>query len=67
MNPLDVVNTQLVRVRAWIDDLLATDRHDERGNLTMEQALWAGVIIAVVGIVAAALKAFIETALAALH
>lgn len=65
MNPLDVLNTQLVRLRAWADTLFATHR-DERGNVTLEQVLWAALAVFLVGLVGAALMAFIESKLAAL-
>lgn len=34
---------------------------DERGSVTVEQVLWALAVIGFVGIVAAAIKAFVES------
>ena len=35
-------------------------RRDERGSITIEQALWAVAIIALVGVVVAAITAFVK-------
>ncbi len=34
---------------------------DERGSVTTEHVLWAVAVIAIVGIVVAAIKAYVET------
>ena len=36
------------------------DRRDERGSVTTEHVLWAVAVIAIVGIVVAAVKAYVE-------
>lgn len=40
------------------------DARDERGSLTMEQALWAAAVIVLVGIVYAVFKSFINSTVA---
>ncbi|MGD9959023.1 hypothetical protein [Nocardioides sp.] len=36
-------------------------RQDERGSVTTEHVLWAVAVIAIVGIVVAAVKVYVET------
>ena len=36
-------------------------RRDERGSVTIEQVIWAGAVILIVGIVVAAIKAFVTS------
>ena len=36
-------------------------RRDERGSVTTEHVLWAVAVIAIVGIVVAAVKVYVET------
>ena len=36
-----------------------TRQRDERGSVTIEQVIWAGAVIIIVGIVVAAIKAFV--------
>lgn len=67
MNPIDYLNSQIVRVQTLIDQLRTPERHNERGNVTMEHVLWAGVIVLLVAAVAAILRAFIEAQLAPLR
>ena len=38
-----------------------TRRRDERGSVTIEQVLWAGAVIVIVGIVVAAIKFFVSS------
>ena len=38
-----------------------TKKHDERGSVTIEQVIWAGAVIVIVGIVVAAIKAFVTS------
>ena len=38
-----------------------TRKRDERGSVTIEQAIWAGAVIVIVGIVVAAIKAFVTS------
>ncbi|WP_067429070.1 hypothetical protein [Nocardioides jensenii] len=38
------------------------DKHrDERGSVTIEQVIWAGAVIVIVGIVVAAIKFFVTS------
>ena len=39
----------------------ARARRDERGSVTTEHVLWAVAVIAIVGIVVAALRAYVQT------
>ena len=41
--------------------LVLARRRDERGSITIEQALWAVAIIALVGIVVAAITAYVTS------
>lgn len=66
MNLLDQTNTQIVRVQTWLRHILATDRFDERGNVTMEHVLWAALVVALVGTVSAVLIQFVNSKLAVL-
>ncbi|MEV5003857.1 hypothetical protein [Nocardioides sp. LML1-1-1.1] len=36
-------------------------KRDERGSVTIEQVLWAGAVIVIVGIVVAAIKFFVTS------
>ena len=56
MNALIIV---LQVVGAWLYP--ANRRRDERGNVTTEHVLWAAAVIVLVGLVVAALTAFINT------
>ena len=38
-----------------------TRKRDERGSVTIEQVIWAGAVIVIVGIVVAAIKAFVTS------
>lgn len=38
-----------------------TRHRDERGSVTIEQVLWAGAVIVIVGIVVAAIKFFVTS------
>lgn len=38
-----------------------TRHRDERGSVTIEQVIWAGAVIVIVGIVVAAIKAFVTS------
>ena len=43
---------------ATLEDRVTRQR-DERGSVTIEQVLWAGAVIVIVGIVVAAIKFFV--------
>jgi hypothetical protein len=62
------MNTNLMAtlhlIKAWLSDTVHGDR--EAGNITLEQVLWAGAIVILVGVVVAALTAFIQSKLGAL-
>ncbi len=38
-----------------------TKKRDQRGSVTIEQVIWAGAVIVIVGIVVAAIKAFVTS------
>lgn len=42
-------------------DDLRTRRHSERGSVTTEHVLWAVAVIAIVGIVVAAITSYVKT------
>jgi hypothetical protein len=46
---------------AGLQDRAATKRRDQRGSVTIEQVIWAGAVIVIVGIVVAAIKAFVTS------
>ena len=50
----------VLTVRDALEDRARIQR-DERGSVTMEQVLWAVAVIAIVGIVVAAIKAFVTS------
>lgn len=50
--------TTLLVLRYGLEDRLVP--RDERGSVTTEHVLWAVAVIAIVGIVVAAVKAFVE-------
>lgn len=45
---------------ASLEDRVTRQRH-ERGSVTIEQVLWAGAVIVIVGIVVAAIKFFVTS------
>jgi heme/copper-type cytochrome/quinol oxidase subunit 1 len=47
-------------VIAGMEDRIVRHR-DERGSVTIEQVIWAGAVIVIVGIVVAAIKAFVTS------
>jgi len=47
-----------VAVLSWYDGLRA--RRNERGSVTTEHVLWAVAVIAIVGIVVAAVTAYVQ-------
>ena len=51
--------TLLLALRLSLDARLRT--RDERGSVTTEHVLWAVAVIAIVGIVVAAVKAYVES------
>ncbi len=50
----------VLTVRASLEDR-ATMRRDERGSVTIQEVLWAVAAIAIVGIVVAAIRAFVTS------
>ncbi len=48
-------------VIASMEDRIVKHRHDERGSVTIEQVIWAGAVILIVGIVVAAIRAFVTS------
>jgi heme/copper-type cytochrome/quinol oxidase subunit 2 len=45
---------------ASLEDRVVKHR-DERGSVTIEQVIWAGAVIVIVGIVVAAIRAFVTS------
>ncbi|ANH36481.1 hypothetical protein I601_0025 [Nocardioides dokdonensis FR1436] len=48
-------------VIASMEDRIVEHRRDERGSVTIEQVIWAGAVILIVGIVVAAIRAFVTS------
>lgn len=48
-------------VIASMEDRIAKYPRDERGSVTIEQVIWAGAVILIVGIVVAAIRAFVTS------
>lgn len=48
-------------VIASMEDRIVKHRRDERGSVTIEQVIWAGAVILIVGIVVAAIRAFVTS------
>ena len=48
-------------VIASMEDRIVKHRRDERGSVTIEQVIWAGAVIVIVGIVVAAIKFFVTS------
>lgn len=48
-------------VIASMEDRTVKHRRDERGSVTIEQVIWAGAVILIVGIVVAAIRAFVTS------
>jgi heme/copper-type cytochrome/quinol oxidase subunit 2 len=51
----------MLTVIASMEDRVVKHRRDERGSVTIEQVIWAGAVIVIVGIVVAAIKAFVTS------
>jgi heme/copper-type cytochrome/quinol oxidase subunit 2 len=63
MNRLDRLAGALIALIVAVDESRLprrVDRRDERGSVTTEHVLWAVAVIAIVGIVVAAVKAYVE-------
>ena len=48
-------------VIASMEDRTVKHRRDERGSVTIEQVIWAGAVILIVGIVVAAISAYVTS------
>jgi len=44
-----------------VEDRIVKHRRDERGSVTIEQVIWAGAVILIVGIVVAAITAYVTS------
>lgn len=44
-----------------VEDRIVRHRRDERGSVTIEQVIWAGAVILIVGIVVAAITAYVTS------
>jgi hypothetical protein len=51
----------VLAVIASMEDRIVKNRRDERGSVTIEQVIWAGAVILIVGIVVAAIRAFVTS------
>jgi hypothetical protein len=67
MNRLDRLAGALIALMLALDESRLpprvgrrVDRRDERGSVTTEHVLWAVAVIAIVGVVVAAVKAYVE-------
>lgn len=57
---LIVLQMATLTALASLEDRVTRQR-DERGSVTIEQVLWAGAVIVIVGIVVAAIKFFVTS------
>lgn len=64
MSPIDRLNGLYVHLRLLTERFLTTEARDERGNVTTEHVMWAAVVVALVGTVAAVLISFVNGQLA---
>lgn len=48
-------------VLTCVEDRIVKHRRDERGSVTIEQVIWAGAVILIVGIVVAAITAYVTS------
>jgi hypothetical protein len=48
-------------VIASVEDRIVKHRRGERGSVTIEQVIWAGAVILIVGIVVAAITAYVTS------
>ena len=44
-----------------VENRIVKHRRDERGSVTIEQVIWAGAVILIVGIVVAAISAYVTS------
>lgn len=44
-----------------VENRIVKHRRDERGSVTIEQVIWAGAVILIVGIVVAAITAYVTS------
>jgi heme/copper-type cytochrome/quinol oxidase subunit 2 len=44
-----------------VEDRIVKRQRDERGSVTIEQVIWAGAVILIVGIVVAAITAYVTS------
>ena len=51
----------VLTVIASMEYRVVKHRRDERGSVTIEQVIWAGAVILIVGIVVAAIRAFVTS------
>lgn len=65
MNPIDALNTKLLRARLWLAAALAPRSRDERGaGNTVEQVMWIAIVVGLVMLVTGVLTNFINEQLA---
>jgi heme/copper-type cytochrome/quinol oxidase subunit 2 len=58
---LIILQVTALAVIASIEDRIVKHRRDERGSVTIEQVIWAGAVILIVGIVVAAISAYVTS------
>lgn len=51
----------MIAMIAGMEDRMVKRRRDECGSVTIEQVIWAGAVILIVGIVVAAIRAFVTS------
>ena len=57
-----IITLQVAALTVLTDLEDRTVKHrDERGSVTIEQVIWAGAVIVIVGIVVAAIRAFVTS------
>ena len=55
------VQVTALAVITCVEDRIVKHRRDERGSVTIEQVIWAGAVILIVGIVVAAITAYVTS------
>jgi heme/copper-type cytochrome/quinol oxidase subunit 2 len=56
-----ILQVTALAVFASLEHRIVKHRRDERGSVTIEQVIWAGAVILIVGIVVAAITAYVTS------
>jgi len=56
-----ILQVTALAVITCVEDRIVKHRRDERGSVTIEQVIWAGAVILIVGIVVAAINAYVTS------